>query len=93
MVAVSVTLAPKAAVVIAVAGADVSAAFRVVVVAALVTEKLVRGVAVLLVVKLFEFDGVKVAVRDSAPTGNVVLARVAAPEVTLTAAPSATLLL
>jgi hypothetical protein len=79
-------------VVTAAVGADVSATFSVLVGVAWVTEKLVRAVLVL-VAKFAGVVGVNTAVRDSAPTGSVVLARVADPAVTVTADPIATLLL
>jgi len=94
MVAVSVTLAPKVAVVMAVAGAEVSAAFSVAVVVAFVTEKLMSGVELsLLAVKLATFVGVNTAVRDSVPTGNAMVGKAADPAVTVTAEPSEVLLL
>jgi hypothetical protein len=76
-VAVSVTLAPYAAVVIAVAGADVSPAASVVVVAAWVIETVF--VDEVLVVSSADVVGVKAAVSELLPTGSAAVARVHVP--------------
>ena len=77
-VAVRVTLAPKAAVVMAVAGADVSPATSVVVAVVWVIET-VFAVEVL-AVSSTDVVGVKTAVSESLPTGSVVETQAATPE-------------
>jgi hypothetical protein len=89
MVAVSVTLAPRAAVVIGVAGEDANPTTSEVEVVACDTVT-VFAVEVL-VLSSAAVVGVKIAVRELDPSASDVVARVATPLVTLTADPSAVL--
>ena len=87
-VAVSVTLAPYDAVVIGVFGVAVSPTASVVVVVVVACDTVtVVGLEVLLV-KLADDVGVKTAVRESAPSGSAVVARVAFPLVTVAEVPT-----
>jgi hypothetical protein len=85
-VAVSVTLAPEGAVVTTTEGADVSAAASTVVVVACDTVTVLA--AEVLDVSSAGVVGVKTAVREAAPRGSAVVARVAVPEPTVTGPPS-----